>query len=128
MPIAPPPSPPLGHLRHAVGRLEFHVGVQVADGSHRAAGVDGFLHFFGRRDRIDEEVDQLQAVLGEVVGHLGPGGGGHLFVAADQFEHAHVAACPSTSVRRETIRSLRKSVIASVVNLPCVPTSVSISR
>ncbi len=37
----------------------------------RAAGVDRLLHFLRRRDGVDEELDQLQAVLAELLADFG---------------------------------------------------------
>ena len=66
MPIveAAPLSPPCcRHLGHALRGLKLHERVQIADRAHRAAGIDRLLHFIRRRDGVDEEIDQLQAIL-----------------------------------------------------------------
>ncbi len=74
-----------GRLDAARG-LEGHVLLHVADGAHAGPLVDHLLHFLGRRDGADEEVDQLHAVLAEVVGHPGLEAARELVVVARQVE------------------------------------------
>ena len=108
--MGPPPfagAAVFGHLRHTVGGLELHVLVQIADRPHCTTGVNRLLDLFRRRDGVDEEVDQLQAILAEVVGHLGPGRAGDFVVLGRKIEDTRSQRAHQIGQRRETIRSRR---------------------
>jgi len=51
----------LGRFFHRVGGLKLGVVLEVPDGSHAGALVDGLLHLFGQADVFDPEVRDLQA-------------------------------------------------------------------
>ncbi len=81
-------APLLGKLGHAVGGLIHGEGLQSAQRADAAAGVDRLLHIVGGCDGIDDEIDQFQAVLGEIVGHLRLGARFNFLSFGLQIEHA----------------------------------------
>src|SRR5207253_4737831 len=76
----------LGRVLNGLRRLELHVSAHVADGAHARTLIDHLLHFFGRRDGRDDEVDQLKPLLAEVFGDARFQTGGQLIVISRQIE------------------------------------------
>ena len=76
----------LGRILNGLRRLELHVSAHVADGAHARTLIDHLLHFFGRRDGRDDEVNQLKPLLAEIFSDARFQTGGQFVIVSRQVE------------------------------------------
>ena len=84
LPVSPPDCCAASPI--ALAALNLRYCVHVADRRHAGALVDHLLYLFRRRDGAEEEIDQLDAVLGEVVADPGLEAHAKLVVDLGQLE------------------------------------------
>ena len=106
------------HFLKAVGGLVHREGSQVANRPHAASRIDRLLHLFRQRYRVDEEVDQLQAVLGKVFADLDSCSRRYLFQLRLKVKHADIHRGEQIGERSDdSVLQIRRNLFGGVFPL-----------